>query len=491
MGIIGRQTIKSTIYIYLGVVIGFFVRAHFFPQYLSEAEIGVIALLVSYGSIFAQLALLGFNHAAIRFFPYFRNRDQSHGGFLPLYLLVTALGFLIFILVYRIAGTYLVSSDKVALFSQYYYLCVPLTAGLLIFMVMDSYNTVLYNASTGILLREFGLRLLVLLSLVPLIYGLIDFDLFSKLYVTNFLVIALLMVAFIIWRGEFHLNLAFTTVEKNLIRGMAGISVFGFLTGLTNVALLQVNNILINEFYDESQTGIFVTNFFFATLILLPSRGLNKIAPTMISDAFKDKDIETIQRIQYKSTINQQLIAVLLFVGLYINLTNIYQILPESFAVGKWVIILTGLANVIQMAGGVSSAIIGFSHYYRINTYLSVMQLLLLIGLNVILLPNYGITGAALATLVAVLVLNILKFWILLKKFGIQPYSKKHLIVIISAIICVGLNLILPQQPHFIVDILFRSIPVTIIYVGLNYIFKTSRQLNDNINKGLRLLRIQ
>lgn len=491
MGIIGRQTIKSTIYIYVGAVIGFFVRAHFFPDYLSEAEIGVIALVVSYGSIFAQVAMLGFNHAAIRYFPYFRNHDEGHGGFLPLYLIVVTIGFLIFLGIYKITGNLLVGANGTELFDQYYYLCIPLTAGLLIFMVMDNYNTVLYNASTGVLLREFGHRLLTLLLLVPLIYQLINFNLFVKLYIGTYFVIALLMIAFVGWRGECHLNFRFKAVERNMVRAMAGISVFGFLTGLANVAILQVNNILVNEFYDETQTGIYVTNFFFATLILLPGRGLNKIAPTMIADAFKNRNLETITGIQYKSTINQQLIGLLIFIGLYINMSNIYQILPESFEAGRLVIILTGLANVIQMTGGVSSAIIGFSKYYRFNALLSAIQLVLLIGLNVALLPALGITGAALATLMVITLLNIFKYLFLKKKFKIQPYTIKHLLVVITALVCMGINELIPVMDQYILDILIRSILVSIVFVSINYLLKTSRQLNDSINKTFRLLRIR
>ena len=471
----------------MGVLVGFFVRAHFFPEYLTEGQIGVLALLVSYASIFAQLALLGFNHAVIKYFPHFRNRNDGHGGFLSLYIIVVSLGFVISIFIYSAVGDLAVDANS--LFGQYYYLCVPLTAGLLIFSVMDSYNTVLYNASTGILLREFGLRMLLLISLIPLIYDLINFDQFAHLYTATFFIIALLLIAFVVWRGECHLNFRFDRFERQMIKAMASISFFGLITGFNNVAILQVNNLLIDQYYDEAQTGIYVTNFFFATLILLPSRGLNKIAPTLISDAFKKRDLKSIERIQFKSTINQQLIAVLLLVGLYINLPNVYRILPESFAIGSWVIILTGLANVIQMTSGVSSAIIGFSDFYRYNTYLSIMQLVLLVGLNVLLLPSLGITGAAASTLFAVAVLNIIKFLILKLKFSIQPYGKKHLLVIGIAILCIGINLIIPDQPQLLVDILLRSMVVSIIFVGLNYLLKTSRQLNDTINNSLNRLR--
>ncbi len=256
MGIIGRQTIKSTIYIYMGVVIGFFIRAHFFPNFLSETQIGVLALLVSYGSIFAQIALLGFNHATIKYFPYFRNSDNGHGGFLSMYFLVIGAGILVFLLAYYIIGGLLI--DENTQFGEYYYLCIPLTMGLLIFMVMENYNTVLYNASTGILLKEFGLRMMVLVALTPFIYDLINFEQFTQLYVTAYSVIALFLIAFIIWRGEFHLNLRFRSIERSMIKAMAGISFFGFLTGLNNVAILQVNNILIDWYYDEAQTGIYV-----------------------------------------------------------------------------------------------------------------------------------------------------------------------------------------------------------------------------------------
>ncbi|GJM28683.1 MAG: hypothetical protein DHS20C17_13180 [Cyclobacteriaceae bacterium] len=491
MGIIGRQTIKSTIYIYLGVVIGFFIRAHFFPNFLTTAQIGILALLVSYGSIFARVALLGFNHATIRYFPYFRNKEEGHAGFLSIYLMVITVGFLVFLVIYQITGTFWVENGKSELFSQYYFLCIPLTIGLLIYTVMDNYNTVLYNASTGVLIREFGLRILTLLSLVPLIYGLIGFNTFIKLYVGTFFIIALLMTGFIIWRGEFHLNFRFKKIDKSMLSGMTGISIFGLFTGLTTEVVLQINNILVNQYYDESQTGIYVTNFFFATLILIPSRGLNKIAPTMISDAFKIGDIKGINRIQFKSTINQLLIGVLIFIGLCINLDNIYYILPESFAIGSWVIILTGMANVIQMSAGVSSAIIGFSDYYRYNTFLSILQLVILIAVNLVLLPHFGITGAAVATLVASFVINYIKYLITKKKFGIQPYGKKHLLVLGIALLCLGFNQLIPVMEYYIFDIAVRSILISVVFVSINYFLKTSLQLNDNLNKALRMLRIR
>jgi len=490
MGIIGRQAIKSTIYVYFGVLIGFVLRAQLFPNFLTESQIGILALLVSYSSIYAQVALLGFNHGAIKYFPFFRDSKSGHQGFLLLYLLIALGGFLIFLVLQKVVFNLAYSSQDTAVFAQYYYLCIPMTLGLLAFMLFDNYNTILYNASTGVLLREFGLRVLMIIFFVPLMQQWMSFDQYAWLYVGSFIIIALLMMGFVGWRGELQLKPTPKLWEGKLLKAMALISGFGFITGLNNVLILQVNNILIDQYYDEALTGIYVTNFFFAALILMPSRGLNKIAPTIISDAFKNNDLKIIHGVQYKSTINQFMIALLIFMGLMINLDHVYEILPESFAIGMWVIVFTGIANLVQMLGGVSSAIIGFSNHYRYNTLLSVIQLVVLIAVNLIALPKWGITGAAVANLAAIVVLNVLKFLFLKQRFKIQPYSFKHVLIVIVALLCWGINALLPELSNLYLDILYRSLIFTLVYGILNYFLKISRDMNNTINKTLQKLRI-
>ena len=51
--------------------------------------------------------------------------------------------------------------------------------------------------------------------------------------------------------------------------------------------------------------GIYNISFYFGTIILIPAVALGKISSTFIADAWKDKDMETINDIYYKSSINQ------------------------------------------------------------------------------------------------------------------------------------------------------------------------------------------
>ncbi|MGQ0829628.1 MAG: polysaccharide biosynthesis protein, partial [Bacteroidota bacterium] len=81
MGIIEKQATKNVIYSYVGAGLGF-ITLMWLAHLLSPSENGLIRILISYAALFAQFANLGFTSVTIRFFPYFRNKDKGHHGFL-------------------------------------------------------------------------------------------------------------------------------------------------------------------------------------------------------------------------------------------------------------------------------------------------------------------------------------------------------------------------------------------------------------------------
>ena len=95
MGQIERQTIKGSLYSYIGVAIGFVTTAVLFPRLLTTEQIGVLSLLVAYAQLISVVGNLGFPSVVIRFFPYFQNKQKGHNGLLFLVLLVLGVGFTI------------------------------------------------------------------------------------------------------------------------------------------------------------------------------------------------------------------------------------------------------------------------------------------------------------------------------------------------------------------------------------------------------------
>ena len=195
----------------------------------------------------------------------------------------------------------------------------------------------------------------------------------------------------------------------------------------------------------------------------MPSRALTKISVTLLAQSWKDNNIANIDSIYRKSCLNQYIVGVLLFVLLVGNLENVFQILPEEFESGRWVIIFIGLANVLNMLSGVSMHIIGTSPLYRYQNYWMILFIALVIITNILFIPAFGIAGAALASLVSTFTITIIKFVFLKWKFNFQPYSVSILIITLIAGGTLGLNYLIPNLA-FWPDLVIRSVTIGFIF---------------------------
>lgn len=491
MGIIKRQTIKSTVYIYAGTVLGFITTALLFPKFFTTEQVGLLSLLVSYAMMFGQFATLGFNGATVRFFPYFRNREKKHHGFLFLLIIVMLTGFLLFLgIFYGLRPVLLERNlEKSPLFAAYIDYIIPLTLFQLIFIALDSYNRVLYNATTGSLLKEFIQRILILVAFGAFFLHWIGFGGFVLLYCAAFGFTALLLVLFLIWRSEFHLKPDFTLLDKPMRRNLLNLSFFSFLTGFSGFAVTSIDRIMLNEFYSTSETGIYFIAASFGTLIIMPSRAMKGIAPTLIADAFTKDDMESVERVYTKSTITQFILGLYLLLGLWGNIENILKILPPEYAAGKYVILFIGLMNLLKMLSGVNDVIIGYSRYYKYYTFFMVLWLVLIIATNYLLIPPYSVNGAAIASVIAMLIISILQFGFVYRKFGFQPYGKEHVIALVISLLVYGVVLVLPDVDNFVVDILIKGSTITLLFVPAIYFLNLSDDFNAIINKYLPKLK--
>ncbi|RLD64151.1 MAG: polysaccharide biosynthesis protein [Bacteroidetes bacterium] len=490
MGIIQRQTIKGSIYSYIGAFIGFVNVGLLIPKIFLTNQVGLTNLLLAISIILIQFAGLGVNSVTTRLFPYFRNDKNNNNGYLFIALIVTLIGFCLALLAFFIFTPYIIEQNvnKSPLFVKYIYYIIPLTFFTLIFNVLDNYNKVLYDAVFGTFLRDFVCRILNFVIILFFAFNIIDFDKYVLLYVLVYSSPAFFITVLLLKRKQFNLkpNLSFITPE--LKKMMISVAFFGLLTGFSAMAIVNIDRYMINSMIDLSATGIYSITFFFGTLIIIPARSLRKVSSAIIADAWKEKDVKTINQIYFKSTINQLIIGSLLFIGIWANINNVFQFLPSDYQSGKYVILFIGLLNLFDMSSGVSGSIISTSRDYRILTYLLVAFLVLVVVSNLIFIPIFGIVGAALASLISNFLFLFSKYIFLVKKYKMQPYNYKHLLIVLISAGSYLLSLLIPEMSNFYFDIIVRSAFITIIFFFLIYFTKVSDEINQTVEKFLRFI---
>lgn len=485
MGVIQKQSISGTLYSYLGVLLGFFITGILFPRILSTEEVGLLRILVSYSVIFAQFASLGFNSVSVKLFPYFRDPDKKHHGFLGLALLVSITGFIIAGLIYLALRPYFLhqASEKSALFIDYFYYVVPLILFTLLFGIFDTYYRVLFNAVKGIVYKEVIQRLIILAAILLLLFKVIDFKVFVILYVIAFVSPSLFLLGALIKDKQFHIKPDLAFIDKKMASEMLSVGLFGILASFSGVLVQNIDAIMVNNYLGLGATGIYTIAFYFGTLILVPMRTMGKISSVVIAEAWKKDDRKTIMDIYTKSSLSLSVFGFLLFIGVWGNVDNIFHIVGQDYSSGKYVILFIGLANLTDILLGVSPHIILNSKYYRWLSFLLFIFAALLIITNIIFIPIYGITGAALASFISKLIYNLLKYLFLYHKFRFQPFQYKHLLILLFGFLSWGLSTFIPPFHSFIPDLIFRSVFLAVVFLFPVYFFKISPDINLKIEQ--------
>lgn len=490
MGIIKKQAYSGTILSYLGVGIGFVTSALIFPEFLTTSEIGLLSIFLSYAYIFGQLATLGTGRITITVFPFFKNREKSHYGFFPLMILLAIIGlFLALFIIFLIKGLLISNSnDKSVLFGQYFNYLYPLITFTFLFLVMDSFNTTLFNAIRGIFLKEFLQRVLILVAIVFYAITWVDFHQFINLFTISVGVPALILVFYLVRNDEFRLKPAFSQLIKEKRSLMFNIGLNGIIIGFSGMVILNIDRIMVERFMGLGSTGIYTTLAYFATLVAIPSRALLKISDPVIAQSWKDNDIKGLQDNYYRSSLNQFLIGSLLMIGIWGNIDNILRILPPEYAVGKFVVLFIGLAFLMDMLTGTATFILANSKYFSYQTLYVLILVGLIIITNYLLIPIWGLTGAAVATLFSKILSNFIRHQILYRKFGLQPYNYKFLIIIVIAGISYLAQYFIPEFNNLYLDISLRSMIISLVFIILALSLKISPEVNERYKWLMKII---
>ena len=476
MGVIRKQSIQTSILSYLGVGLGYINVVLLFPKFFEPEQFGLTRVLIAVIGVSAQFALFGLTNAIIRFFPKFKEGDErTHHGMLGWALFSGLIGTVAVAAVLLIARPWVVDhyQEKSELFVHFYYLLLPYLFFEVCFQIFTSYTRALYHAVVNVFFRELFLRATGTILIVLFYLGWVDFELFMQLFVAQFGLTALGLAIYLGAIGNFHLTIDRKFLGSGIRQELKHYRLFTLLSSVSALFLMNIDVIMISSMIGLDQTAFYAVAFYIVALMNVPRNAISNIAVPVISDAWKRDDRAEIQKIYSKTSINQLLVGTILFAGIWANEANIFQILPNEYADGKWVLFFVGLARLADVGFGVNGGIITTSNHYKFDTYSNLVLMVVTVALNLVFIPIYGITGAAMATGISLLSFNVAKYLFLKIKFGFDPFGWKSLATLALGATAYWISTFVPEQ-KLIVDIILRSAIITAIFVPMAIALKLS-----------------
>jgi O-antigen/teichoic acid export membrane protein len=342
-------------------------------------------------------------------------------------------------------------------------------------------------------LRELVARLLLAVFVLLYFSGALTFNQFIISTAVAYLICLVILIIYLSATGHLRVSFSFQDTDKAQLPGILKYSLLSFAGTAALIIVGKVDSIMVSGMMGFAANAVYTTAFYMATVIEVPKRALSQLAMPLISRAFEKKDMADIKAIYQKTSINQFIIGSLVLISVWINLENIFALMPrgEIYEAGKFVVLIIGVGKLIDMLFGPNSEIIVLSKYYSFNIILVMFFAFAIVVTNNLLIPRYGIEGAAFGSALALIGFNLAKYIFVYLKLNLQPFSFATLKVAGIVATTVLANYFIPRVDNIFLDIIVRSAGITVLFGSLIFFAKVSPDGNNLVEKSLTLLGIR
>ena len=489
MGVVQRQSIKSSIVVYVGVIFGFVIQIILFPSFFTAEQVGLIAFILASANILAAFVQFGIPSTIVRYRQKVKE-DGTENRFFWYSISVPVIIFAVLCaLFFGFKGGNLLHeiSDNVSA-GHYYSFIALFTLLIAFFGVLSAHSRSFLRIVVPNILEKVVIRALLVALVILYVLNVFDFQQFMIGYV---LIYVLLLIAIIIYVNRLH-PVGLGKMEPQLgsqsIRSMLTFGGLSFLSTMGDQVVNNIDVIMVTRFLDLEAAGIYKTTYYMGAIIALPMNSLGQIASPIYANAWHNNDTDKVEEMYKKSSINLSIIGLLLFTLVYINVDNIFSMMPkngEIYRIGRNVVVLIALGKFFSMVLGLNSHLIANSKYYYVNLVSVLFLAGLTIGTNYLFIPDYGIVGAAFASVLSLIVYNLMKLLYIRVQFKMHPFSSKTITVLLLGAALIGLNYLLPKLTNVYVDSAYRSILILLVFTVCIYWLKASQEVNKMADKFL------
>lgn len=495
MGIVARQSVITTIISYCGVIIGYINLLYLYPKFLNPEQIGLFRTIQDAAILFTPFAQFGLAQSIARYYPRLVNSRDSTGSFVSLILLMALGGFAVFLIFFKLFENSILSyfQENANAIITYSTLVLWLTLILLILAVFEAFSRSLLRTVVPSLLRELVARFLLAVFVTLYFLEYLTFNQFIVSSAITYVICLIILLVYLMAKGEIRVDVSLSKLDTTQLPGLFKYSLLSFAGTAGFIIVGKVDSIMVSAMLNLSANAIYTTAFYMATVIEIPKRALSQLAMPLISRAFEKNDLKEIGIIYQKTSINQFVVGTLLLIGVWINLDSIFALMPNGsiYDAGFYVVLIVGGGKLIDMMFGPSSEVIVMSKYYGFNIVLIMMLAVFVVVANNLLIPQYGINGAAIGSALALIGFNVIKYVFIYVKLQMQPFTTATFKVVAVAAVVVMLHFIIPRMGHPIIDMVVRSSVVTIVFGVLIYILKVTPDGNNLLDKVLILLGVK
>jgi O-antigen/teichoic acid export membrane protein len=492
MGVIQRDALSTTVISYIGLIIGYINKGVLFILFLEVEQIGLLNLIYSMGILLGQISNIGVVNVVSRFLPYFRNEEKGNYNFLEYMVKIiffSTVGFVLLSIVFRgeIINFY---QEKSKLFVEYYYFIIPIAVGNVFYIISEMYLRGLHKNTFSIFTYELFHRLVLTALLASYALEWISFYWLAVLTSFSYLIPAFMLLIYLIKIGEFKWRSNIHKIPKQFKRIMINYSLFSYFNSIGTMTVFTLDTMMIASYLGLKSTGIYTTIIYLIGAMQIPIKAIVRIGTSLVARYWKEKNMKEMQELYVKTSSISLIIGLFTFLIVWINIQEIFTFLPQEFQVGIITFLVFMIGKLVDAYFGLNGVIFITSKKFKYDIYFTVSLLVLVCLMNIYLIPNYGIVGAACSTSIALIFYNVGRLYFVWKWYKLQPFEMNQLYVIaLFFAIIFGFQFLPTIEANIFVVIFLKSALITLAFFGTILGLGWNEDLDGYVKKIYRRIR--
>lgn len=456
---------------------GRFVIAFLLARVMGAEQFGLYSLALSAVAIVTTISLIGMDDAVLRNTAIHASQDdeQSLWGTLQL-----TFGFTLSMSIF-LSALLFIFSDSIAIkfFSEP--LLSPILRLVAVIVPFMTMSEMLLFTSRGFKRMDYGViaedfvQLPVRVVLIGIL-ALFNLNAFTAMvtFGVGDLAASIVLVYFI--NKEFSLRRAFNDAKRD-VRGLLSFSFPFWFSDIINTVRNNIQVMLLGSLSTITSAGIFTIVDRVNLVSIITYRSIETSIRPIIAELQSKDAWQEVGRLYQTSTRWSLLVSIPMTLITILFSDRILLLFGEDFVDGRLALVVLASSEFIKVLTGMSGTIIDMSGLNRLKMINTIIQVVMAVGLNIYLIPRWGLMGAAVSVFIAIAVINLLRMLQVYVVYRLLPFNKKLVKPFAAGFISLLIVTLINQLLHIelnVIALLVGAVLVLTTYLAALLVLKLS-----------------
>jgi len=467
--------------IFLNLLIGFIIRV-IFVRFTTQDEYGVYSIAITIIGIFTTISTLGLGDGSTRYIAYFRGKNENQNvqdtiiSSIIIGLITSILFMGISYSSSEIIATKIFNSQEISLILKVTSITIP-------FIVLTNIIVAIFRgfeiAKINVYINNILKNVVYLFLLITVIFIKLSFVEMVYAYVMSIIITGIITVVYLVKKLPFEVKwreIRVNHITRELLLNSIPLLAVGILLSIMS----WTDTLMLGYFKTPDIVGAYNAAYPIAHLLSIVVSSIGFLYVPIISQLYSKNQIKELNIISGTSTKWCFMLTLPIFFVIFIFPDFILNLFFGSRYIG-----VGGTLQILAF-GCLLDSYFGFNYYTLLSVgksslimYCSLFSASLNIILNFILIPQYGIIGASVASVMSFALIEVYMTIKLYTSLRVHPFTKSYLKITFVSVILIYMFYI--NKNTFVVSIwtvLLYLITFLLIY-AMSLLLSRSLTQND------------